>query len=179
MDPNHRDRLAFIKVVSGIFKRNTPYLHVRHKKKIKFSSPNAFFAEKKEVVDKSFPGDIVGLHDTGNFKIGDTLTSGEEIHYKGIPRFSPEHFRFIINGDPMKAKQLNKGINQLMDEGVAQLFNLNLNGRKVIGTVGALQFEVIKYRLEHEYSAKCSFENLNVYKACWISTEDNENENND
>ena len=177
MDPNHRDRLAFIKVVSGTFKRNTPYLHVRHKKKIKFSSPNAFFAEKKEVVDKSFPGDIVGLHDTGNFKIGDTLTSGEEIHYKGIPRFSPEHFRFINNGDPMKAKQLNKGINQLMDEGVAQLFTLNLNGRKVIGTVGALQFEVIKYRLEHEYSAKCSFENLNVYKACWISTEDNENEN--
>ena len=77
----------------------------------------------------------------------------------------------------MKAKQLNKGINQLMDEGVAQLFNLNLNGRKVIGTVGALQFEVIQYRLEHEYSAKCSFENLNVYKACWISTEDNGNEN--
>ena len=147
------------------------------KKKIKFSSPNAFFAEKKEVVDKSFPGDIVGLHDTGNFKIGDTLTSGEEIHYKGIPRFSPEHFRFINNADPMKAKQLNKGINQLMDEGVAQLFTLNLNGRKVIGTVGALQFEVIKYRLEHEYNAKCSFENLNVYKACWISTEDNENEN--
>ena len=177
MDPNHRDRLAFIKVVSGTFKRNTPYLHVRHKKKIKFSSPNAFFAEKKEVVDKSFPGDIVGLHDTGNFKIGDTLTSGEEIHYKGIPRFSPEHFRFINNGDPMKAKQLNKGINQLMDEGVAQLFTLNLNGRKVIGTVGALQFEVIQYRLEHEYGAKCSFENLNVYKACWISTEDNENEN--
>ena len=177
MDPNHRDRLAFIKVVSGTFKRNKPYLHVRHKKKFKFSSPNAFFAEKKEVVDKSFPGDIVGLHDTGNFKIGDTLTSGEEIHYKGIPRFSPEHFRFINNGDPMKAKQLNKGINQLMDEGVAQLFTLNLNGRKVIGTVGALQFEVIQYRLEHEYGAKCSFENLNVYKACWISTEDNENEN--
>jgi peptide chain release factor 3 len=168
MDPNHRDRLAFIKIVSGTFKRNTPYLHVRHKKKLKFSSPNAFFAEKKEVVDESFPGDIVGLHDTGNFKIGDTLTSGEEIHYKGVPSFSPEHFRFINNADPMKAKQLNKGIDQLMDEGVAQLFTLNLNGRKVIGTVGALQFEVIQYRLEHEYTAKCSFENLNVHKACWV-----------
>ncbi|MGA0374443.1 MAG: peptide chain release factor 3 [Flavobacteriaceae bacterium] len=177
MDPNHRDRLAFVKIVSGIFKRNTPYLHVRHKKKFKFSSPNAFFAEKKEVVDESFPGDIVGLHDTGNFKIGDTLTSGEEIYYKGIPSFSPEHFRYINNADPMKAKQLNKGIDQLMDEGVAQLFTLNLNGRKVIGTVGALQFDVIQYRLAHEYSAKCSFENLSVYKACWITTIDEENEN--
>ena len=177
MDPKHRDRLAFIKIVSGTFKRNTPYFHVRHKKKLKFSSPNAFFADKKEVVDESFPGDIVGLHDTGNFKIGDTLTSGEEIQYKGIPSFSPEHFRFINNAEPMKAKQLNKGIDQLMDEGVAQLFTLNLNGRKVIGTVGALQFEVIQYRLEHEYTAKCSFENLNVHKACWISTEDDQNEN--
>jgi peptide chain release factor 3 len=177
MDPKHRDRLAFIKIVSGTFKRNTPYFHVRHKKNLKFSSPNAFFAEKKEVVDESFPGDIVGLHDTGNFKIGDTLSSGEEIQYKGIPSFSPEHFRFINNADPMKAKQLSKGIDQLMDEGVAQLFTLNLNGRKVIGTVGALQFEVIQYRLEHEYTAKCSFENLNVHKACWISTEDEHNEN--
>ena len=177
MDPNHRDRLAFIKIVSGEFRRNTTYFHVRHKKKLKFSSPNAFFAEKKKLVDISYPGDIVGLHDTGNFKIGDTLTSGEEIHYKGIPNFSPEHFRFINNADPMKAKQLGKGINQLMDEGVAQLFTLNLNGRKVIGTVGILQFEVIQYRLEHEYGAKCIFENLNVYKACWISVADNESEN--
>ena len=177
MDPNHRDRLAFIKIVSGEFKRNTPYYHVRLKKNIKFSSPNAFFAEKKKIIDISYPGDIVGLHDTGNFIIGDTLTSGEQIQYKGIPRFSPEHFRFINNDDPMKAKQLNKGINQLMDEGVAQLFTLNLNGRKVIGTVGILQFEVIKYRLKHEYGAKCTFENLNVYKACWISVSNQESIN--
>jgi peptide chain release factor 3 len=171
MDPNHRDRLAFIKIVSGEFKRNTPYLHVRHKKKLKFSSPNAFFAEKKEIVDISFPGDIVGLHDTGNFKIGDTLTEGESLNYKGVPSFSPEHFRYINNADPLKSKQLFKGIDQLMDEGVAQLFTLDLNGRKVIGTVGALQYEVIQYRLEHEYGAKCSYENLNVHKACWIEPE--------
>jgi peptide chain release factor 3 len=171
MDPNHRDRLAFIKIVSGEFKRNTPYLHVRHKKKLKFSSPNAFFAEKKEIVDISFPGDIVGLHDTGNFKIGDTLTEGESLNYKGVPSFSPEHFRYINNADPLKSKQLFKGIDQLMDEGVAQLFTLGLNGRKVIGTVGALQYEVIQYRLEHEYGAKCSYENLNVHKACWIEPE--------
>lgn len=176
MDPKHRDRLAFIKIVSGEFKRNTPYLHVRNNKKMKFSSPNAFFAEKKEIVDISYPGDIVGLHDTGNFKIGDTLTEGEIINYKGIPSFSPEHFRYINNADPLKSKQLYKGIDQLMDEGVAQLFTLELNGRKVIGTVGALQYEVIQYRLEHEYGAKCTYENLNVYKACWVDPEDPKND---
>ena len=176
MDPKHRDRLAFIKIVSGIFKRNTPYLHVRKNKKLKFSSPNAFFAEKKEIVDISYPGDIVGLHDTGNFKIGDTLTEGEILNYKGIPNFSPEHFRYINNADPMKSKQLSKGIDQLMDEGVAQLFTLQLNGRKVIGTVGALQYEVIQYRLEHEYGAKCRYENLNVHKAAWIEPGDEKNQ---
>src|SRR5690606_9876459 len=176
MDPKHRDRLAFVKIVSGVFERNTPYLHVRLDKKLKFSSPNAFFAEKKEVVDISYPGDIVGLHDTGNFKIGDTLTEGEKMYYKGIPSFSPEHFRYINNADPLKTKQLEKGIDQLMDEGVAQLFTLEVNGRKVIGTVGALQFEVIQYRLEHEYGAKCQYENLNVHKACWIEADDTKSE---
>ena len=176
MDPNHRNRLAFVKVVSGEFKRNIPYLHVRHNKKLKFSSPNAFFAEKKEIVDISYPGDIVGLQDTGNFKIGDTLTEGEIINYKGVPSFSPEHFRYINNVDPMKSKQLYKGIDQLMDEGVAQLFTLELNGRKVIGTVGALQYEVIQYRLEHEYGAKCTYENLNVHKACWVEPENEKSE---
>jgi len=176
MDPNHRDRLAFVKIVSGEFKRNVPYLHVRHNKKLKFSSPNAFFAEKKQIVDTSYPGDIVGLHDTGNFKIGDTLTEGEQLNYKGIPSFSPEHFRYINNADPLKAKQLYKGIDQLMDEGVAQLFTLEMNGRKVIGTVGALQYEVIQYRLEHEYGAKCTYENLNVYKAAWVDPEDSNSE---
>lgn len=172
MDPKHRDRLAFVKIVSGTFERNEPYLHVRHGKKLKFSSPNAFFAERKEVVDISYPGDIVGLHDTGNFKIGDTLTEGEEMHYKGIPSFSPEHFKYINNADPMKSKQLEKGIDQLMDEGVAQLFTIEYNGRKVIGTVGALQFDVIQYRLEHEYGATCSYENLNIHKACWVDPVD-------
>ena len=116
MDPKHRDRLAFVKIVSGTFKRNSPYLHVRNGKKVKFSSPNAFFAEKKEIVDESYPGDIVGLHDTGTFKIGDTLTEGEELNFRGIPSFSPEHFRYVNNADPMKSKQLYKGLDQLMDE---------------------------------------------------------------
>ncbi len=176
MDPKHRDRLAFIKIVSGTFKRNSPYLHVRNGKKVKFSSPNAFFAEKKEIVDESFPGDIVGIHDTGNFKIGDTLTEGEDLNFRGIPSFSPEHFRYVNNADPMKSKQLYKGLDQLMDEGVAQLFILEMNGRRVIGTVGALQFEVIQYRLEHEYGAKCTYENLSVHKACWVEPEDKKND---
>lgn len=176
MDPKHRDRLAFVKIVSGTFERNKPYTHVRLNKILKFSSPNAFFAEKKEIVDISYPGDIVGLHDTGNFKIGDTLTEGEMMSFKGIPSFSPEHFRYINNADPMKAKQLEKGIDQLMDEGVAQLFTLEMNGRKVIGTVGALQYEVIQYRLEHEYGAKCTYENFPAHKACWVKPDDPKNE---
>ena len=175
MDPKHRDRLAFIKIVSGTFERNKPYLHVRQDKKMKFSSPNAFFAEKKEIIDISYPGDIVGLHDTGNFKIGDTLTEQEVLNYKGIPSFSPEHFRYINNADPLKSKQLFKGIDQLMDEGVAQLFTLELNGRKVIGTVGALQYEVIQYRLQHEYGAACTYEPFPVYKACWVEATDPKN----
>lgn len=171
LDPNHRDRIAFLKICSGIFERNKQYLHVASGKQLRFSSPNAFLADKKSIVDFSFPGDIVGLHDTGSFKIGDTLTEGEKIHFKGLPSFSPELFRYIENADPMKTKQLNKGVDQLMDEGVAQLFTLKINGRKIIGCVGMLQFDVIQYRLEHEYGAKCRYEPIQLYKACWIETD--------
>lgn len=174
MDPNHRDRLAFVKICSGTFKRNTNYLHVGNGKKMKFSSPTAFMAEKKSVIDEAFPGDIIGIHDTGTFKIGDTLTEGEKIHYKGLPSFSPELFQYIENGDPMKYKQLAKGIDQLMDEGVAQLFTRKNNGRKIIGTVGQLQFEVIQYRLLHEYGATCKYEPIQMFKACWFTSDDEE-----
>jgi peptide chain release factor 3 len=172
MDPNHRNRIAFVKIVSGKFERNKNYFHVRLAKQLKFSSPTTFMASKKSIVDDAFPGDIVGLPDNGSFRIGDTLTEGELMQFKGIPSFSPEHFRFINNADPLKAKQLAKGIDQLMDEGVAQLFTLESNGRKIIGTVGALQYEVIQYRLEHEYNAKCSYEGFSAYKACWIESKD-------
>lgn len=174
LDPNHRDRIAFFKICSGVFERNKAYTHVRLGKQLKFSSPNAFLADKKSIVDESFPGDIVGLHDTGNFKIGDTLTEGEKLSFKGIPSFSPELFRYIENADPMKSKQLAKGVDQLMDEGVAQLFTLKVNGRKVIGCVGMLQFDVIQYRLEHEYGAKCRYESIQLYKACWIESDNKE-----
>ena len=174
MDPNHRDRLAFMKICSGTFERNKNYLHVRSGKQMRFSSPTAFMAEKKSVIDFAYPGDIVGLHDTGNFKIGDTFTEGEKLRFTGIPSFSPELFRYIENADPMKFKQLAKGVDQLMDEGVAQLFTSSLNGRKIIGTVGQLQFEVIQYRLEHEYGAKCRWEPISIYKACWIESDNAE-----
>ena len=172
IDPRHRDRIAFLRICSGKFERNTNYLHVRQGKKMRFSNPTSFMASKKEIVDEAFPGDVVGLYDTGNFKIGDTLTEGEELHFTGIPSFSPEQFRYVVNADPMKSKQLNKGLVQLMDEGVAQLFIKENNGRKIIGTVGALQFEVIQYRLEHEYGAKCLYEPTRLHKACWVTCDD-------
>ncbi|MCM1522414.1 MAG: peptide chain release factor 3 [Muribaculaceae bacterium] len=172
MDPNHRSCIAFVKVCSGKFERNAPYRQMRTGKTLRFASPTAFMAQKKSIVDDAYPGDIVGIPDTGNFKIGDTLTSGETLHFKGLPSFSPEMFKYIENADPMKAKQLDKGIQQLMDEGVAQLFVNQFNGRKIIGTVGQLQFEVIQYRLEHEYGAQCRWEPLSLYKACWIESDD-------
>ena len=174
MDPKHRDRIAFVKICSGQFQRNTNYYHVRLNKQMKFSNPTSFMAQKKEVIDDAYPGDIVGLYDSGNFKIGDALTEGEKLDFKGIPSFSPELFQYIENADPMKAKQLAKGIDQLMDEGVAQLFVRVQNNRKIIGTVGQLQFEVIQYRLEHEYGALCAYEPLQLHKACWISSKNRE-----
>ncbi len=171
IDPNHRSCIAFCKVCSGKFVRNVPYLHVRHGKQLRFSSPTQFLAQRKSTIEEAYPGDIVGLPDNGTFKIGDTLTEGEPLHFRGLPSFSPEMFKYIENDDPMKAKQLNKGIDQLMDEGVAQLFVNQFNNRKIIGTVGQLQFEVIQYRLENEYNARCRWEPVHLYKACWIESE--------
>lgn len=172
MDPNHRSCIAFVKICSGRFERNANYKHIRSGKMMRFAAPTAFMAQKKDIVDEAYPGDIVGIPDTGNFKIGDTLTEGESLHYKGLPSFSPEMFKYIENTDPMKAKQLEKGIQQLMDEGVAQLFVNQFNGRKIIGTVGQLQFEVIQYRLLHEYGATVRWEPISLYKACWIESDD-------
>jgi len=174
IDPNHRSCIAFCKVCSGRFVRNNPYLHVRLGKTMRFSSPTQFMAQRKSTIEEAWPGDIVGLPDNQTFKIGDTLTEGENIHFRGLPSFSPELFKYIENADPMRSKQLAKGIEQLMDEGVAQLFINQFNNRKIIGTVGQLQFEVIQYRLENEYNAKCRWEPVSLYKACWIECDDNE-----
>ena len=172
IDPNHRSCIAFCKICSGKFVRNQPYRHVRLDKTLRFSSPTQFMAQRKSTIDEAYPGDIIGLPDSGIFKIGDTLTEGELLHFRGLPSFSPEMFKYIENDDPMKAKQLNKGIEQLMDEGVAQLFINQFNGRKIIGTVGQLQFEVIEYRLQNEYNAKCRWEPVHLHKACWIESDD-------
>ncbi|MDA0913104.1 MAG: peptide chain release factor 3 [Bacteroidetes bacterium] len=172
IDPRHRDRIAFMRVCSGKFQRNTFFHHTRIQKKLKFANPATFLAQDKSVVDEAWPGDVVGLYDTGTFKIGDTLTEGENFTFRGIPSFSPEIFKELVNKDPMKSKQLDKGIQQLTDEGVAQLFIRELGNRKIVGTVGELQFEVIQYRLEHEYGAKCEFQSKPYYKACWIVSKD-------
>ncbi len=172
MDPKHRNRIAFLRVCSGKFERGSNYLHVRNDKNIRFSNATAFMAQDRETVDEAWPGDIVGLFDTGNLKIGDSLTEGEKGIYTGIPSFSPEIFKEVVNKDAMKTKQLEKGLLQLMEEGVAQMFVYELGKRKVIGTVGALQFEVIQFRLKNEYSATVEFVPQNTYKACWISSKD-------
>lgn len=172
IDPRHRDRIAFLRVCSGKFERNKFYKHVRLNKEYKFPNPVTFMAQAKSTIEEAYAGDVVGLYDTGNFKIGDTLTEGEALMFKGIPSFSPEIFKELINKDPMKAKQLDKGIRQLTEEGVAQVFFQEPGSRKIVGTVGELQFEVINYRLEHEYGAKCIFEAKAYFKACWITSTD-------
>jgi peptide chain release factor 3 len=170
MDPKHRNRIAFIRVCSGKFERGSNYYHVRQEKSLRFSNATAFMAQDRETVEEAWPGDIVGIFDTGNLKIGDTLTEGEKLLYTGIPSFSPEIFKEVVNLDAMKTKQLEKGLSQLMEEGVAQLFTYELGKRKVVGVVGALQFEVIQFRLKNEYNATAQFVPQNIYKACWISS---------
>lgn len=170
LDPNHRDRIAFCRICSGKFERNTFYYHTRLGKKLKFANPTSFMADSKSLVEEAWPGDVVGLYDGGNFKIGDTLTEGENMQFIGIPRFSPEIFKELENRDPLKTKQLEKGINQLSDEGVAQLFVQNPGNRKIIGTVGELQFDVIKFRLLNEYGASAEFRSSNYSNARWVSS---------
>lgn len=170
LDPRHRDRLAFLRVCSGKFQRSKLYRHVRLGKSLRFNNPYSFFGNEKSITDDALPGDVIGLYDTGSFKIGDTLSEGEEFMFRGIPSFSPEIFREVVNVNPLKSKQLDKGIRQLTDEGVAQLFIKQAGNRKIIGTVGQLQFDVIKFRLEHEYGANCEFHPINLYKACWLES---------
>jgi peptide chain release factor 3 len=174
LDPNHRDRIAFCRVCSGRFERNKFYHHVRLDKNLRFSSPTSFMGSSKSILDEAWPGDVIGLYDTGNFKIGDTLTEGENLQFKGIPSFSPEIFKELVNKDPFKTKQLEKGIRQLTDEGVAQLFIQQMGNRKIVGTVGELQFEVIQFRLAGEYGASCEFQPRDFYKACWFTSDNKE-----
>ncbi len=168
LNPKHRDRIAFLRVCSGKFERNKFYHHVRLNRQLKFSNPASFMAKKKSLLEQAFPGDVIGLYDSGIFKIGDTLTEGNDFMFKGIPRFSPEVFRIVHNADPSKSKQLRKGIQYLTDEGLAQLFTQNSGNKKVVGVVGELQFDVLKYRLLHEYSARVEFIPIDSFKAFWL-----------
>lgn len=172
LDPKHRDRIAFLRVCSGKFERNKYFHHVRLDKEVRFSNPYSFMARDKSIIEDAYAGDVVGLFDTGNFKIGDTLTEGEDFYFTGIPSFSPEIFKEVVNKDPMKTKQLEKGLMQLTDEGVAQLFTQFGGNKKIIGCVGELQFEVIQYRLLQEYGASVQFNTLPFYKACWLTSEE-------
>ncbi len=173
MNPKHRDRIAFLRIVSGKFERNKMYWHVRSGKTFRTANPTAFMSQDREIIDEAWPGDIIGIHDTGTFKIGDTLTEGENINFQGIPSFAPQIFRTIMNADPLKEKQFHKGLNQLAEEGVVQIFSkIHQPNARVLGVVGQLQVEVLKSRLEYEYNASCKYENIDVSIAHWITSDD-------
>ncbi len=173
LDLKHRDRVAFFRVCSGKFERNKQYYHVRADKPFRTANPTAFMAQDRDIIDEAWPGDIIGLHDTGTFKIGDTLTEGENLNFKGIPNFAPQIFRVMVNANPLKEKQFHKGLNQLAEEGVVQIFSrYQRNNVRVLGVVGQLQLEVLQYRLEHEYGAACRYEPFINTVAYWINADD-------
>jgi peptide chain release factor 3 len=158
MDKNHRDRMAFLRVCSGTFRKGAKVFNTRTNKEIKISSPVFFQAQDREIVELAIPGDIIGIHDNGKLQIGDTFTEGSKIKFSGIPNFAPEIFRTVILKDPLKAKQLEKGLNQLSEEGTVQLFKKKTTNEKILGAVGVLQFEVVQYRLENEYGVRAIYE---------------------
>jgi peptide chain release factor 3 len=172
MDKKHRDRVAFMRVCSGKFTRNSKIYHVRSGKEVKISSPVIFQARDRDVVDNAYPGDIIGIHDTGKYQIGDTFTEGEKIQYTGIPSFAPELFMKPVLKDPLKAKHLDKGLRQLSEEGATQLFIRQINNEKMLGAVGALQFDVVKFRLEDEYNVKAAYESASFVGVRWLKFTD-------
>lgn len=173
MDPAHRDRIAFMRVCSGVFKKGMKAHHVRIKKDVKFSDALTFMASDREHVEDAYPGDIIGLHNHGTIRIGDTFTSGESLAFTGIPNFAPELFRRAQLRDPLRMKALVKGLTQLCEEGATQLFKPLHNNDLILGAVGVLQFDVVMYRLKDEYGVECTFENVNTNTARWIEC-DNE-----
>jgi peptide chain release factor 3 len=178
MDKKHRDRIAFLRVCTGKFNRNQNIYHVRSDKKMKIATPLMFQAQDREITEEAFPGDIIGLHDNGKFQIGDTFTEGSKFMFTGIPNFAPEIFNKVILKDPMKGKQLEKGLQQLSEEGTVQLFTRHSTGEKILGAVGALQFEVVKYRLEDEYNVNAAYEGYNFVGIRWLKFENEKDEGN-
>lgn len=168
MDKRHRDRVAFMRVCSGAFKRNQKIFHTRTEKEVKIPAPLIFQAQDREVTEEAFPGDIIGIHDTGRYQIGDTFSEGEKIQYTGIPSFAPEIFQKVILEDPMKGKQLDKGLTQLSEEGTVQVFSRHTSSEKILGAVGVLQFEVVKHRLEDEYGVRGSYQGFHFTGVRWL-----------
>ena len=168
MDPKHRDRVAFMRIVSGQYKAGMKMKHVRIGKDVKIAKAITFLANKRDLAEEAFPGDIIGLHNHGTIKIGDTFTQGEDLKFTGIPNFAPELFRRAQLKDPMKMKSLQKGLKQLSEEGATQLFRPVLNNDLILGAVGILQFEVVSQRLQDEYNVNCIFEPVNVNTARWV-----------
>ncbi len=173
MDPAHRDRLAFFKVCSGQWKRGMKIYHSRLKRQIKPSGVVTFLAQEREAAEEAWPGEIIGIHDTGLLKIGDSFSTGEDLQFTGIPHFSPEHFMRVRLANPLKSKQLDKGLTQLTEEGATQVFRAIGSNTHILGVVGALQFEVIKYRLQHEYGVEGIFEPVPYAMARWYHGEGN------
>jgi len=172
MDPQHRDRVAFMRVVSGKFTRGMDVKHARLEKNVRLSKPLNFFGQERVIVDEAWPGDIVGLLDTsGDLRIGDTLCEKGNFEFDGVPRFSPEHFASVVILDPMKRKQLKKGLDQLAEEGVVQVYRQRglLDKDPVLGAVGALQFEVLQHRLKAEYAVDVKIEKLPYLHARWVT----------
>lgn len=172
MDPAHRDRVAFLRVCSGKFSKGAKVFHVRLGREVLINNALTFMAGEREQVAEAYPGDIIGLHNHGTIQIGDTFTEGEIMKFTGIPHFAPELFRRVRLKDPLKAKALIKGLTQLSEEGATQVFRPLNSNDLILGAVGVLQFDVVAYRLKHEYNVECGYENINVITARWVYCKD-------
>jgi peptide chain release factor 3 len=172
MDPKHRDRIAFLRICSGGYSKGMKMHHVRLGKELRIADAVSFKAGDRVLVDSACAGDIIGLHNHGTIQLGDTFTAGESMQFTGIPHFAPELFRKIRLKDPMKAKQLQKGLQQLSEEGSTQVFSPLRSSDLIVGAVGQLQFDVVAYRLQDEYKVEAMYEPVNVYTARWVDSED-------
>jgi len=172
MDPRHRDRIAFMRVCSGVYAKGLKTRHVRLGKDVRISDAVTFLAGEREALEVAYPGDIIGLHNHGTIQIGDTFTEGEVLNYTGIPHFAPELFRRVRLKDPLKSKQLQKGLQQLSEEGATQVFMPQINNDLILGAVGVLQFDVVAHRLKEEYGVNCVYEAVNINTVRWIHCED-------
>ncbi|WP_127477790.1 peptide chain release factor 3 [Sulfurivermis fontis] len=172
MDPAHRDRVAFLRVCSGRYSQGMKVKHVRIGRDVKIAQAITFMAQEREQVADAWPGDIIGLHNHGTIQIGDTFTEGEDLKFTGIPHFAPELFRRAVLKDPLRMKALQKGLEQLSEEGATQLFRPLKNNDLILGAVGVLQFDVVAYRLKDEYNVDCIFEPVTINTARWVECDD-------